>query len=107
MTTTTAVPFINSAYSIPINVSDFSASLASFTELTLVLTSLTTAATSYTFTKTGGGLVVNGTSLTLELVDTSVSVAGIYALKLSGTLNGENVNITLTTGRILQFYEHE
>lgn len=107
MTTTTTVPFINSAYSIPIDVSSFSASIASFTELTLVLTSLTTAATTFTFTKSGGRLVVSGTSLTLELLDDSVTTAGVYGLKLSGTLNGENVNITLTTGRVLQFYEHE
>jgi hypothetical protein len=107
MTTTTSVPFINSKYSIPISVTDFSVQLASFTELTLVMTNLTVDATSYTFTLTGGGLVVSSGTLTLELDDDSVTVAGVYALKLSGTLSGENVNITLTSGRILQFYEHE
>jgi hypothetical protein len=110
--TCTAIPYIASKYTIPIDVTDFVAAtpLASFTELTLTAT-LDSPATVVTSTLTGytlagGGLVVTGSVLEWATSDTLVTVPGLYSLKLSGIVNGQNVAITLCVGRTIEFQTH-
>lgn len=112
--TCTAIPYIASKYSIPIDVSDFTANtpMASFTELTLTATLIgsdpvvTVTSTLTGYTLGGGGLVVSGETLTWETSDTLVTVAGSYQLKLTGTISSQNVAITLCTGRVQDFQTH-
>lgn len=109
-----AIPYIESKYSIPIDVSDFTSDtpMASFTELTLTATLISNPLTVVTSTLTGytlggGGLIVAGEILTWETSDTLVTVAGQYQLKLTGVISSQNVAITLCEGRFQNFQEHE
>lgn len=104
--TCTARPYVSSKYDIVVDVSDVTTPIANFSELTLVLTLLENPATTVTFTKTGGGLIVSGTTLTLSITDSDITTAGSYKLKLSGVISGQNVKFSICTGNVLTFYEH-
>lgn len=52
------------------------------------------------FTKTGGAITVDGSSLNLRIDDGTLIDSGVYAMRLTATVSGDVRGLSLTPDRI-------
>lgn len=97
--------FISRACDIPLTIADGnSLSVDDISDISLTLTLSTDESTNVTFTKSGGGISISGSSITLLILESSVVTEGIYNIAIDVTDTGGKVRGVTPCPPILKFY---